>query len=723
MNCTYEFEPNGQNNSTLSEPWSCPHDQHSETDYCIFHMDPETRAEHGISEEDVITAITEKLEKETEANKEFIGAHIPALELDYIDVEAENQHPVDFRHTTIPNSISVRQGRFEEQLDLRHSHIGEFDAANCDFENGILCTHAHFTGPVTLFEAIVNGDNADFEDATFDESVTIDEADFNNDVSFEEATFHSQASFKGTQLYGRANSIGDNTTFNDATFHDDVSFLHATLEYTLFEDVTFKGDAIFKEVYADGAVLFPDVTFEATANFDEVTFTDDVTFQDSVFKQGGSFRGIEFQGGAAILEDDVSFVDVVFGADVSFEQGRFGYANFERVQFTTKAIFERSTFTEDCSFENTTFEGAADFDEVLFQGDANFRGAVFVSDAVFRGAEFEGGTNYLEDDAIFENAAFASDANFQDVNFASANFLDVKFEGNVDFTDTLFTDELHLKAVSFGDDTYLNFTNSVIPDGKIIQPSDGWVRFDMTQATIGDINLSAEDKTDERKLLDYYRFCDTTFNGFDFSTHTAYLDRNDWNLHSFDGGTRDHEFTVAMTPSVIEKTYLKAKQNASSQSNIKAAGEFRVKRQQNARTKFFDIATDSTESISGRLQNALRGVENWFLGVSCGYGLRLYRVTTVFILFPMIAAVLFAFGGPVFETGAGQITASQLLTSEGLNTLTLNMYFSYITFLTIGYGNLAPIGLGARVVAGSLVYMNVILAGLFLYALIKRSEI
>ena len=39
-------------------------------------MDPETRAEHGISEEDVITAITEKLEKETEANKEFIGAHI-----------------------------------------------------------------------------------------------------------------------------------------------------------------------------------------------------------------------------------------------------------------------------------------------------------------------------------------------------------------------------------------------------------------------------------------------------------------------------------------------------------------------------------------------------------------------------------------------------------------------------------------------------------------------
>ena len=89
----------------------------------------------------------------------------------------------------------------------------------------------------------------------------------------------------------------------------------------------------------------------------------------------------------------------------------------------------------------------------------------------------------------------------------------------------------------------------------------------------------------------------------------------------------------------------------------------------------------------------------------------------------MIAAGIFALGGPMFETGAGQIAFSELFTTEGLNTLTLNIYFSYITFLTVGYGNLAPIGLGARFMAGSLVYMNVILAGLFLYALIKRSEV
>jgi hypothetical protein len=277
--------------------------------------------------------------------------------------------------------------------------------------------------------------------------------------------------------------------------------------------------------------------------------------------------------------------------------------------------------------------------------------------------------------------------------------------------------------MSFGDDTYLNFTEATISEGRIVQPKDGWVRFDLTRSTVGDVELSAENPTDERELLDYARFCDTAFEGFTFSHHTDYLDRNDWNLHSFDDGTCPYEFAVEMTPDVVEKTYLRAKNSASAQSNVKAAGEFRVKRQQHARRKFFQIAADSSEPLLTRGQNAFRGIENLFLGISCGYGLRLYRITTVFALFPLFAGLLFALGGSPFETGAGQLAASELATSDGLRTLGLNLYFSYITFLTVGYGNIGPIGPGARFVSAFLVYMNVILAGLFLYALIKRSEI
>ncbi len=52
-----------------------------------------------------------------------------------------------------------------------------------------------------------------------------------------------------------------------------------------------------------------------------------------------------------------------------------------------------------------------------------------------------------------------------------------------------------------------------------------------------------------------------------------------------------------------------------------------------------------------------------------------------------------------------------------------NLHFSYITYLTIGYGGIGSTGALARMLAGLEVYLSVILGGLFLYALVKRSEL
>lgn len=723
MTCSYEFDPEAHDPTSVESRWSCPHEPQGSSDYCPFHMEPEARAAAGISQEELTASIVRKLKDDNDTTRSFIGAHIPELDLDYVEIENDNEHPIDFRHTTISSGISVFHGRFEEQLDLRHSTVGGFNADNCDFENGVRCAGTTFTETVDFFEATVSGGDTDFRDAVFTGRATFDEIDFTNDVRFTDAVFEAEASFEGTQFYGHTNATGDNTRFSGAVFHEDVSFLYATFESTEFIDVTFEGDAVFEKATAEGTVVFTDSEFVAGVNFDEVIFDDDVLFNDTVFREGAAFRGVECNGGSALLTDDVSFASAVFGDRVTFEQGSFGYANVADAEFADDVVFKRSEFTDDVTFENTSFGGVADFDEVLFDGDSVFTNAVFHGPATFRGAEFNGGTNHLEDDAVFRNATFVDSVDFSDVVFTSADFMETRFKGSANLTETEFTDSLHLKAVSFGEDTYLDFTRAAIADGRIIQPEDGWVRFDLTQATVGDVELSAENTADERKLLDYVRFCDTTFDAFTFSEHTSYLDRNDWNLHDFDGGTRSYDYAVEMTPDVIEKTYLKAKNSASAQSNVKAAGEFRVKRQQHARSKFFGIARDSSEALSTRLQNALRGIENLFLGISCGYGLRLYRITTVFVLFPLFAGILFAVGGSPFETGAGQISLTDLGTLDGLQTLGLNLYFAYITYLTIGYGNIGPIGPGARFVSGVLVYMNVILAGLFLYALIKRSEI
>lgn len=765
--CTYTFNPDSTK-STLKSTWECPHETVENTDTCMFHMTPEERDKHGITDEDVTETLLSIMKAGAVHERQFIGATLGTHNLEYRDIEGIDQHRIDFRHATI-DGFHAERARFEEQLDFRDATIGTLDLNNTELEEGILGKRIHITEHVTLFETVTTGDNTNFENAVFDGNVVIDEADFNNDVTFDGATFNAGASFEAVKFYGRANVTGDNSSFNRVTFSEPVSFQRCIFEYTQFNNVTFNSDVNFEELEVNGAVEFIGTTFNGAVTFNESIFTDDTDFTDAEFKQEASFVGSEFDGGTAVIDDDVSFENAEFNGNVNMKLIETGSANFTGVTITSdsfiaiEAIFnsevdftdatlncdeadfteatfndettfedvtfnchfdcERSVFNHDVIFNEATFEKLADFDEVLFNGDAQFIGTRFNENAVFRGAEFYGGTNYHEEDAVFRNAVFNGDADFTDTIFTSGDFRETSFKGNVDFTETEITDELFMKAISFGDDTYINFTDAYIADGGITQPTDGWVRYDLTNATIGDIDIAAEQKSDYRELLDYIRFCNTTFNEFDFSEHTTYLDRNNWVLHEFNAGTAAHRFDEEMTPETVEKTYLKAKQSASDQSQLKAAGEFRVRRQQAARDKFNKIASDETESPGTRLQNLLRSIENKFLGVTCGYGLRLYRITTVFMVFPIFSAFIFTFGGGFFKTGAGQIPLPELLTSGGVETLLINIYFSYITFLTIGYGNIAPQGMGARFLAAILVYMNVILAGLFLYALIKRSEV
>lgn len=723
MNCQYTATPEKSQFSSLTAMWSCPHESHQEGEHCVFHMTPEERRHHDITPQDIHATLLSELEAEANDKKEFIGAHIPYLDLDYIDVETDNQYPLDFRHTTIKNGISAAHARFEERVDLRNSTVGGLHAPNCEFEDGLLASKAVFTDVVTLSETVFNGDTVDFTDTTFEQSLVCEEITVAVDLFFEHAEFNGRVSFDGAWFAEQASTIDDNTIFNHAIFHDIASFKHTSFYYTAFQDVTFYDMTTFEQATANGTIRLNGSTFHAAADFDELHCEEDISFGDVVFHGKAFFRGVSVIGGADVLADDFSLANTRFNAETTFERGTFGFTNAEDAKFNACVNFERSTFSDDADFVNTTFADTADFDEVIFDGDVAFTNTTFDADAVFRGAEFNGGTNYIESDAVFKNVTFTQKADFSDTDIVSIEFNRTEFQSDVDFTDAEITETFIIENPVFVDDPYLDFTDATIEEGTIMQPDRGWGHFDFTQATVGDVLLTAADQVDRRELLDYFRFCDTTFDTFDFSQHLEYLDRNNWVLHTF--AHPETEFTPALelTPARIEKTYLKAKSSASAQSNIKAAGEFRVKRQQYARRKFTQIAADSAEPIRTRIRNGLRTAENLFLEFSCGYGLRLYRITTVFILVPLIAAILFTFAGPLFETSAGQASLSQALNATGTRTLLLNVYFSYITFLTIGYGGIGPLGLGARFLAAILVYLNVILAGLFIYSLIKRSEI
>lgn len=697
-------------------------------DTSILELSPEERRERGVSPEDVNAALVAVLESDDAEEKRLGDVTLPRIDLDFVAVEGTDNHPLDLRGATIEGGITAERADIRVPLRLDGATVGGIDCDNAAFGGEVSLAGATVTGPVDAFEARFDGD-VDCTGTTFEAEASFDEAVFDNDVRFVDTEFGGATSFRGTEFHGRAVELGDSTSFRGATFRDAAEFVLAGFGATDLADATFEGSVAFERATFDGFVDLSGVTFEGMADFDEVRFEHDVRFEDAAFRGPVDFRGAEFRGGSNHLQADASFAGTTFAAGADFRQARFRYANFEGVAFDGEAMFQEVEFDADADFVGVTFGGEADFDEARFREDTDFSGSRFVGACVFRGAEFMGGANHLEDDARFEGVAFEADADFDNAVFTSANFLEARFDGEVDFSGAVFEDRLDFEATAAGDDAYVDFTDAKLTAGHIVQPRGDWVRYDLTRASLGEVELDAADPDDHRHLLDYFRFCLTEFDefdghDFDFSNHLDYLDRNRWRLHTFAAGDADHGLAVEMTPMVVERTYMKAKNAASNAGDRKAAGEFRVKRQQYARETALEIARDATEDAETRLRNALRAGENFFLGATCGHGMRLLRILAVFFLIPVVPAFVYAFGGPPFRTGAGQLSSlGQLATPEGQAIMYENLHFSYITYLTVGYGNIGPQGALARMFAGVEVYLSVILGGLVIYALVKRSEL
>ncbi|WP_436926381.1 pentapeptide repeat-containing protein [Halosimplex amylolyticum] len=695
-------------------------------DASVLHLSPEERAERGIDDDEVTEAFLEVARRGDAADKDLRGVTLPALDLDRQTVEGTDRHPIDLRDATI-ESLSATFATIRLPVHLEGATVGDLTLDESHVEEALLGDGATVTGDFEAFEAHFAGD-VEFEGATFEGRVDVDEATFANDVSFDGATFAGEVEARAAEFYGDSNLLDDNTSFTGAAFEAGADFRQASFGFTHFERATFATESDFQEAAFDGDAEFDEVVFEGFADFDEGRFDGDTGFADVEFRADADFRGATFSGGERALDEDATFARSTFAGEADFQHARFRYVTFEAVTFSGQVHFEEATFTADADFPSVHFEAEADFDESRFNEDADFSAAEFADRCVFRGAEFTGGANFLEDDLSFEGAHFGDDADFHNAEITSANFEGTSFGGEIDFSGAVFSDRIDFEATQVADDAFVDFTRAKIKSGRIAQPAEKWVRYDLTLASLGDVELVAATDEDHRRLLDFFRFCRTEFtefdgHEFDFSGHRQYLDRNAWAIHEFhEPPGADPDYALEMTPEVIETTYLKAKQSAAAVGDMKVAGEFRVKRQQFSRKENLSVVRDSSAPLWTRVKNLGRATENYFLGVTCGHGMRPIRIGFSFLLAPLLYVPLYAFGGSPFRTAAGQVAPSEALTPEGLATLFDVARFSYVSYTTIGYGFLGPEGRAAEVFAASEAYLSVVLSALLVYALVKRSE-
>ncbi|WP_255196163.1 pentapeptide repeat-containing protein [Halorarius litoreus] len=123
------------------------------------------------------------------------------------------------------------------------------------------------------------------------------------------------------------------------------------------------------------------------------------------------------------------------------------------------------------------------------------------------------------------------------------------------------------------------------------------------------------------------------------------------------------------------------------------------------------------------IPNVLRfEVSRWVMR----YGESPYRVVLTALVVILVAAVLFPLTGGIHEIQNGQGITYRLVNPEDASSwwiahvLFKSLYFSVVTFATLGYGDIQPIGTWARLLAGVEALLGALLSALFVFVLARR---
>ncbi|NJE43449.1 pentapeptide repeat-containing protein [Thermococcus sp. GR6] len=369
----------------------------------------------------------------------------------------------------------------------------EFSATfiRASFQNRVSFKNATFYGATRFsfskFEEESPGDSfyVEFEKTKF----------LGPSTEFIKCTFHYESRFDNTEFRGYVNFKGSVfekfAEFSNANFLVDVETRSAGrfgFSPIDFRGVRFKGDASFRgaqfyskpnfsEAHFEGSVAFTRTiemgarycTFHRGADFVECVFEKEADFQWCIFREPSipvinpnyeypqtSFARSTFKDVAAF--DFAEFGKAIFNFAV-FEKGaRFNYtifydeAQFEETKFREPVEFHSTRFIENVRFKSTFFDSIAEFPEAIFLQSADFSGAIFNNradfkraffngDAIFRDASFRLSVDFSEKPTEEELRKVLSDVRLKDVLLSKKiqiNF-GYKFGGKVDFSHTSVT--------------------------------------------------------------------------------------------------------------------------------------------------------------------------------------------------------------------------------------------------------------------------------------------
>jgi hypothetical protein len=422
-----------------------------------------------------------------------------------------------------------------------------------------------------------------------------------------------------------------------------------------------------------GRLTFRNVTVDGTLDLSGAVVRHPVDFREC--------RIDRLDVTAATFEMDLTVEDSAFGAES--EQATCLLAR--RGSFERSLRLSGARFGGGVEFAASDVSEWLDVDGVTSVGSAHFPNLSvgtmqFVSTTFERGTEFSGATG---DRALFDRVCLDGSGNSLDLSEGTFGLLRVSPE-----------EEFHC-----------DLRDATVSAGRLDQPKDAVARYDLTDATVGDVDVDCEPDT-----FDRYRFYRTQFDGFPFAAYRAVLRANRWRLHEYVGSPVEPDSTEG-----LELTYLEAKQGASGTGDSETASMFFVRELRYRRRRYAAHAGAAEHTSAHRIEAAMRWVTNGFLDGIAGYGERPQRTLALALAVIVTSALAYPAAG-------GLVTGEEVVRygSHGLHAALDGLYFSVVTFATLGLGDVHPAGDLGRFIAASEGLAGAFLTAVFVFSLGRR---
>ena len=411
-------------------------------------------------------------------------------------------------------------------------------------------------------------------------------------------------------------------------------------------------------------------------NFMGFIFKGDIYFEVTLFKNA-DFREAQFQRrtdfGSAEFQGDTRFWQTEFQKNADFREAQFqGHTDFGSAEFQQGADFRGVDFKE-ADFSGAKFQRDASFELAEFQGHTDFGSAEFQGDICFHLAEFQGHTD-------FGSAEFQQGADFRGVDFKEADFSGAKFQRDASFELAEFQGHTYFGSAEFQQGA--DFEGAVFRGGAHISPKfiKGEVSF--VNATLENISLTPLN-LDKNARIDFTgaRLRNTKITREDIEGHIIQEQEKDL--------------------SGVKEIYLLLKNNFHTLGRYDDESWAFKKEKDMERKRYFHA-----ESFPKP-----RWLLSWLWNLLHGYGEKPGRV----VIFAGIIIVFCAFIFMIFG-----ITTPQQVKSVPWRHFLNCLYFSTVTFTTLGYGDFRPRKGRSRLVAGIEAFIGAFMMALFVYTFARR---